>query len=214
MLTGHTVPNRLRPHLNRGPRPRREDAMNSLSGLSPGSAGEAPIHDQLLALVHPELLPRECLAEVLQAAFSRTLVVSAAEVGEINPAMSVPVSLGLLKVLSPYAPGTVSTSSRPLNSICRARPLSSWAAAARTSPEAIKAGARGVLPVTAPLGLRWRQFASYWPAGSTIHPASRPRSSPPPTPSRRATLVATSAALNTWLGCRPESAHRTGRNNR
>ena len=35
--------------------------------LNPGSAGEAPIHDQVLALVDPEPLPRECLAEVLQA---------------------------------------------------------------------------------------------------------------------------------------------------
>ena len=47
-----------------------------------------------LALVDPEPLPRECLAEVLQATFSRTLVVGVADMGEINPTMSTPIALG------------------------------------------------------------------------------------------------------------------------
>ena len=63
--------------------------MNLSPVLSPGSAGEAPIHDQVLALVDPEPLPRECLAEVLQSGIlQNAVVIAAADVGEINPAMS------------------------------------------------------------------------------------------------------------------------------
>lgn len=126
--------------------------MNSPSVLSQGSVGEAQIHDQALVIVDPEPLPRECLAEVLQSAFSRMLVVAVADVGEINPSMGVPLALGLLKVLNPYTPGTIAPCLRMFEQHLPGTPIIVMGCGSESfALEAINAGARGVLPVTDPL---------------------------------------------------------------
>jgi DNA-binding NarL/FixJ family response regulator len=126
--------------------------MNLSPVLNPGSAGEAPIHDQVLALVDPEPLPRECLAEVLRAAFSRTLVVAASDLSEINPSMSTSVSLGLMKVLRPYMPGTIGQCVKAFEEHLPGTPVIVMGCGSECfAREAVNAGARGVLPVTDPL---------------------------------------------------------------
>jgi two-component system, NarL family, nitrate/nitrite response regulator NarL len=142
--------------------------MNSPSGLRPGSAG-AQIHDQVLALVDPEPLPRECLAEVLQSAFPRTLVVAVADVGEV-PAMSTPVALGLLKVPGPYAPGTIAQGVTAFEQHLPGTPvIVTGCASDGFAREAIQAGARGVLPVTDPLRIA-KAAVGLVLAGGTYYP--------------------------------------------
>ena len=150
-------------------------AMNSLSIFSRGSAGEAQTHDQVLALVDPEPLPRECLAEVLQAAFSRTLVVAAADIGEINPAMSTPIALGLVKVPGPYAPGTVGASVKAFEEHLPGTPIIVMGCGSECfALEAVNAGARGVLPVSDPLRVAMAAVGLVL-AGGTYYPLRLPR---------------------------------------
>ena len=126
-------------------------SMNSPSVPSQDSAGEAQIHEQVFALVDAESLHRECFAEVLQAAFSRTLVMAAADISEI-PAIGIPVALGLLKVASPYTPGSVAQRVKVFEQHLPGTPIIVIGCGSEGfALEAIKAGARGVLLVTDPV---------------------------------------------------------------
>jgi two-component system, NarL family, nitrate/nitrite response regulator NarL len=126
--------------------------MNSPSVLSRGSAGETQIYDEVLALIDPEPLPRECLAEVLQSEFPRALVVAVADVGEISPEMNIPIAVAMLKVQSPYATGTITQRVKHFEQHLPGTPVIVMGCGSeRIAFEAINAGARGVLPVTDPL---------------------------------------------------------------
>ena len=126
--------------------------MNSPYALGQGSAGETQIYDEVLALVDPEPLPRECLAEVLQSAFPRTLVVAVADVGEISPRMNLPIALGMLNVQSSYAPGTIQQRVKHFEQHLPGTPVIVMGCGSECfALEAINAGARGVIPVTDPL---------------------------------------------------------------
>jgi DNA-binding NarL/FixJ family response regulator len=114
-------------------------------------AGEAQIHEHVFALVDAESLHRECFAEVLQAAFSRTLVIAAADISGI-PAIGIPVALGLLKVASPYTPGSVAQRVKVFEQHLPGTPIIVIGCGSEGfALEAIKAGARGVLLVTDPV---------------------------------------------------------------
>jgi two-component system, NarL family, nitrate/nitrite response regulator NarL len=150
-------------------------AMNSLSIFSRGSADESQTHERVLALVDPEPLPRECLAEVLQAAFSRTLVVAAAEIGEIDPTVSTPIALGLVKVPGPYAPGAVGASVRAFGQHLPGTPIIVMGCGSECfALEAVHAGARGVLPVSDPLRVAMAAVGLVL-AGGTYYPLRLPR---------------------------------------
>jgi DNA-binding NarL/FixJ family response regulator len=130
----------------------------------------AAYHDQVLALVDPEPLLRECLADVLQAEFPQTFVLAGAEVGEISPATSTPVVLGLLRVPSPYTLGTVAPRVKAFEQhLPRTPVVVIGCESERFAREAIDAGARGVLPVTEPLGVAMAAIRLV-AAGGTYYP--------------------------------------------
>jgi DNA-binding NarL/FixJ family response regulator len=110
-------------------------------------------YDEILVLVDPEPLSRDCFAEVLQAAFPRLLVLTARDTSDIDQTADLPVALVLLRVSLEARPGSVAPRVAAIRGRLPHAPVVVIGPGCdhELTAEAMEAGTRGVLPSSEPL---------------------------------------------------------------